>query len=217
MERLDIPAYRVTDAARYAGLRRDAISEWFRRSGPELPNRPKGLPLSYLELIEVAFVASFKSLRVPMRDIRRFKDRLERALETEYPFSTLDFRYRGTACLIESSDVLGADPPNRLVDALPIKHTHGPIAWHPVVRSRLSQFDYEYGMVVRWHLAGRQSRVAIDPRFAFGAPMVSGLPTWVIKGRTKAGYTVHEIASEYRIDEVGVRDALAFEESVPDW
>ena len=213
MERLDTPAYRVTDAARYAGLRRDAISEWFRRSGPELPHRKRGLPLSYLELIEIAFVASFRSLSVPMCDIRRFKDRLKKVLETEYPFSTLEFRSRGIACLVESSDGLGADPINRLVKISSVRY----ISWHPVVGDRFAQFDYEYSMVIRWHLAGRQYRVTVDPRFAFGSPMVSGLPTWVIKGRTKAGYSIHEISSEYEIEEVAVRHALAFEESVPDW
>lgn len=212
--RLDTPGYRVSDAARYAGLSPRAISDWFRRSGPDLPHRERGLPLSYLELIEIAFVASFRSLKVPMRDIRRFKGRLEQFLETDYPFSTREFRPRGIVCLIENSGGLRAGALNRLVNSRPGIHIPH-IAWHPIVESRFSQFEYDYGVVVRWHLAGRKSRVAIDPRIAFGDPMVSGLPTWVIKGRCEAGYTIQEISHEYEIDEVAIRDALTFEQ-VPD-
>ena len=116
MKRLETPAYRVTDAARYAGLRPAAISEWFRRSGPSLPHRDRGLPLSYLELIEVAFVATFKSLNVPMRDIRRVRDCLARVLESEYPFSTRDFKSKGLHSILrESSGQLNAVDLRRIV------------------------------------------------------------------------------------------------------
>ena len=208
MKRLETPAYRVTDAARYAGLRPAAISEWFRRSGPSLPHRDRGLPLSYLELIEVAFVATFKSLNVPMRDIRRVRDCLARVLESEYPFSARDFKSKGLPSILrESSGQLNAVDLRRIVVFEHRKY----VAWNSIVKSRFSQFDYDYGMVVRWHLVGRRSRVAIDPRIAFGDPMVSGLATWVIKGRCEAGYSADEISAEYQIDEADVRDALDFE------
>ena len=210
MTRLDTPGYRVTDAARYAGLSPRAISDWFRRSGPDLPHRERGLQLSYLELIEVAFVASFRSLGVPMRDIRRFRELLEQFLETDYPFSTRAFRSRGLVCLLENSGGLRADALNRLVDVRRgIGITHS--AWHPVVGSRFAQFDYDYGMVVRWHLAGRKSRVAIDPRIAFGYPMVSGLPTWVIEDRRGAGESLSEISHDFGIELPAIKDALTFE------
>ncbi len=51
----------------------------------------------------------------------------------------------------------------------------------------------------------------IDPRIAFGAPTVSGLPTWVIRGRYLTGETIADIVEDFEICESAVRDALAFE------
>ena len=76
---------------------------------------------------------------------------------------------------------------------------------------RFAEFDYEHEIVIRWHLAGRASQVMIDPRIAFGAPTVSGLPTWVILGRYNVGETIPEIAEDFEICESDIRDALAFE------
>jgi len=76
----------------------------------------------------------------------------------------------------------------------------------------LLEFDYEDGGVaVKWHLAGRQSLVLIDPRVAFGAPTVSGIPTWILKGRYQAGESIEDIKDDFRIDDTAIKDAWNFE------
>ena len=82
---------------------------------------------------------------------------------------------------------------------------------HDEENYRFANFDYDHGIVVRWHPAGRYSQVMIDPRIAFGDPMVSGLPTWVIRGRYNAGETIPEIEDDFQISESAIRDALRFE------
>ena len=87
----------------------------------------------------------------------------------------------------------------------------GQLAWEQMMEDRFLEFDYEYELVLKWHLVGRQSLVMIDPRIAFGAPTVSGLPTWILKGRYQAGESVDDIMQDFRLDEVAIRDGLAFE------
>ena len=223
LERLDLPAYTVPEAERYAGLHRAEISEWFRaRLEPGPSDSPECATISYLELVEVAFVASFRSMGVPMELIRFANDNLAPMVEAEHklavrlirkhPFAALRFKKIGHGVLEE---LLRSAP-----SCVKRKGDFTPTDWPAVLESRFAEFDYhsDYGIAIRWRLAGPDSRVVIDPRVAFGDPMISGsgLATWVIKGSCEAGYTVQEISDEYQIDEIGVRDAIAFEESVPD-
>jgi uncharacterized protein (DUF433 family) len=53
--------------------------------------------------------------------------------------------------------------------------------------------------------------VVIDPRISFGAPVVSGIPTWVVKGRWEAGENIFDIREDFGLDENDIRHALTFE------
>jgi uncharacterized protein (DUF433 family) len=81
------------------------------------------------------------------------------------------------------------------------------------LRSTLHLFDYEDGLALRWHPRGRGSPILVDPRIAFGAPMIadSGVPTSVIRDRFKAGETLAEIEDDFDIPRAQVEEALAFE------
>ena len=64
--RLFLPAYTVNDAARYAKISPNNVKYWHfggRGLDPALPGREHRRPLSYLELVEVAFVATCNSFR----------------------------------------------------------------------------------------------------------------------------------------------------------
>ncbi len=77
MRELYLPAYRVSEAAKYAGIHPNTISAWHYRGNPVLPGRTRGRLLSYLELIEVAFVAFFRKLGISMelvRDARNYRN-----------------------------------------------------------------------------------------------------------------------------------------------
>ena len=76
---------------------------------------------------------------------------------------------------------------------------------------RVLKFDYEDGLAVRWHVAGKDSEVIIDPRIQFGAPSVDGVPTWAIKGRWEAGEDLADIADDFGISRALLRKALTFE------
>jgi uncharacterized protein (DUF433 family) len=88
----------------------------------------------------------------------------------------------------------------------------GQLAWSDII-GRLHEFDYENerGLAVRWHVAGRNENVIIDPRIQFGAPSVEGVATWAFKGRWDAGENVGEIADDFGVANSDVIAALRFE------
>ena len=207
VRRLYLPAYRVSEAARYVGVHPSAVSAWHYRGSPVLPGRNKGKPLSYMELIEVAFVAFFRQLKVSMNRIRAARDYVAKNIEREYPFASLQFKTDGFHILMEHHQF----DPSAKWDRLVVADAYGQLAWEEMMGKRFAEFDYEDEIVVRWHLAGRDSQVLIDPRIAFGAPAVYGLPAYVIRGRYSAGETIEEIVEDFEICESAIRDALAFE------
>lgn len=88
----------------------------------------------------------------------------------------------------------------------------GQIAWQEMVGERFAQFTYEYGLALIWHVRGRESPIIIDPRIAFGAPTVSGIPTWVIKGRWLAGEHLDDIKDDFHLTTSDIIKALEFED-----
>ena len=253
MRRLYLPAYRVSEAARYVGVHPNTVSSWHYRGDPILPGRTKGRPLSYLELIEVAFVAFFRRLKIDADHIREARNYINastsemgydsvrpseirdcprrfdlvqppatsvedqkvkgvhkysvRNIEIEYPFASLRFKtewlhilmgYRKFDSSAQKWAYLTGRETLRFSDQIDN-------------RKQFADFDYDHGIVVRWHPVGRESQVMIDPRIAFGDPMVSGLPTWVIRGRYTAGETIPEIEDDFVISESAILDALHFE------
>ena len=172
-----------------------------------MPGRSRREDLSYLELVEVAFVATFRDFGVPLQRIRRARDYAAQVLKSEYPFAEYSWLTEGHQVLLDLRTVEGDASIGRLVAA----DRQGQVAWKEVVSDRFHQFDYENGLALVWHLDSRRSPVVIDPRVSFGAPSVSGVPTWTLKGRWDAGESVSEMQDDYGLSEDEIRYGLRFE------
>jgi uncharacterized protein (DUF433 family) len=160
-----------------------------------------------MELVEVAFVASFRRLGVPLQRVRKARDYYAQRFEVEYPFAELRLQTEGHHVLME---LLQIEPDTKL-RGLIVGDAHGQLAWQDVISDRFLEFDYEFDVAVKWHVAGRQSSIVIDPRVVFGAPSITGVPTWALRGRRIAGEAVSEIAEDFDLAETDVTEALAFE------
>ncbi len=205
--RLLLPSYRISEAALYTGTHSNTITHWHYRGDPVLPGRERRKPLNYLELVEVAFVAFFRSLGLPMRKIRAARDYVAQNFTAEYPLAETKFKTEGMYILMEYHNF----DPDPLFEQIIVADRGGQLAWTELLGDRFERFDYEYELALRWHPAGRDSLVVIDPRVSFGAPVVHGLPTWVVKGRWNAGESMDEISADFGVPTEAVKDALAFE------
>lgn len=210
--RLTIPNYRIREAARYAHLSSQTVANWHSKPGANrrstLSTKESGAALSYLQLIEVAVVASFRKSGVSLKKIKAAREYLAKQLEAEYPFASYKFKTDGKELWMDYAQFEAKAGDKTLLAA----SKGGQLAWTDII-GRLHEFDYENdeGLAIRWHVAGRDESVVIDPRIQFGAPSVEGVATWAFRGRWEAGETLDDIADDFGVANVDVLAALDFE------
>ena len=198
-----LPVYEIAEAARYADVAPNTVAAWHKTEF--LSSKDKGASLNYMQLIEVAVVATFRKMGVKLDAIRAARAYAARKLQAEYPFAVYRFKVEARHLFLDSTQV--DVKPDTVLQA----DQGGQLTWQHMI-GRLSEFDYEdEGFVTQWHVAGRRSPIVIDPRKSFGAPTVKGIPTWVIKGRWQAGESNADIADDFGIKKDEVREALKFE------
>ena len=229
--RLLQPVYRVKDAARYSGVHSAAVARWLHRGAPTWWDRAPGLPLSYLELVDVAFATYFRSMGVPFDIIRNARQNVARHFDSSHPFAEIRFKNDGYRVLLdypirEIEPYSSVDEvefrriparvfslPDTIVSRAPDSYSPvtEPGVWFDLIEEKSSEFDYELGLALTWHPVGKDSSVTIDPRMSFGDPAVGGIPTWVIKGRWEAGESLDVLGYDYGLPGKALEDALRFE------
>lgn len=209
--RLFIPNYRIREAARYADIAAQTVASWHGKPGGNqkstLSSRERGSALSYLQLIEVAVVASFRKAGVTLKKIRAAREYLSKQLEAEFPFAQYEFKTDGKELWMDYAQLHAPSDKTLLAASM-----GGQLAWTDII-GRLQEFNYdeEDGLAVQWRVAGADKSIVIDPRIQFGAPAIEGVATWVFKGRWKAGEPIDEIADDFGVPNSAVLEALAFE------
>lgn len=206
--RLYLPAYKTGEAARLVETAPVTLSYWFYREPVFAPTKKRRVPLSYLQLVEAAFVASYRKWGVSLQRIRKARQYLSKMFETEYPFALLKLKTDGVHILKDLEERENGREPKVIVT-----DQFGQEAWPDLIAERFEQFEYEYDVALRWFPRGRSKRIAIDPRIAFGAPIVisTGVATWVLKERYQTGETLEELEDDFGIGRDDLRLALEFE------
>ena len=196
-DRLIVPNYPVGEAARYAHVHAGTVGRWHKNT--TLGQRDPGSKLSYLQLIELAIVAACKKAGMKLEDIRVARAYYAAKFDTKHPFATLRLKTDGVDLAMDA----GAD--------LLIGNKGGQLAWKSFIGEKFQEFEYKDGLAARWHVGGVKSPVIIDPRVRFGAPHVSGIPTWLLKERWQAGEPLQEMLSDLSLKKAEVESALRFE------
>ena len=179
-----------------------------------MPGHQRREHLSYLQLVEVAFVATLRKLGVSLQRIRRARAYAAQVLNAEYPFAEYRWLTEGHHAMLNLIDVDDHAPETdggASISSLVVGDAHGQIAWQEMIGARFAEFDYEEDLALTWHVRGRDNPVVIDPRVSFGAPTVRGLPTWVLKGRWKAGESISDIEDDFGLEEEEITHGLGFE------
>lgn len=211
-DRLYLPAYTYADAGRYARLPAQSVRNWFRgQSAPGHTMRPvfgevPDYGLSYMQLVEVAFVAAMRARKLKLQVMRTAYDYVRRHMGIEYPFAQERFLTDGIDLFLDA-----LDNPNHLVSV----SRPGQRAWREALERSTANFDYINHVALRWHPRGRDLSILIDPRISFGRPVIegTGIPTTVIYERRQAGEDLDFIAEDFGLTREQVKDALWFESS----
>jgi len=101
-DRLYLPSYRYVDVARLVQTTPQTVARWRRAYGllgRRAAQTSYAKPLSYLELITIAFIAAFRRTGVELDDLRQVHEILRGVFNDEYPFALLDFKTRAPLVL----------------------------------------------------------------------------------------------------------------------
>lgn len=211
LRRLSVPAYRIGEAASYARVSPQTVAQWEKvkdNGTAAVAGRIKGKGLSYLQLIEIAVVAAMRNSGVQLRDIRDARKFLSDRWGQDFPFARTKFKTDGVDIFLEFR---GFDH-KLLSDRLLSANKNGQLVWVEMLNKRFLEFDYDSsGLVKSWLVFGVDKSIVIDPRIAFGAPNVRGIPTRVLKDRWVSGEEIEDLAVDFDISAELVREGLDFE------
>lgn len=222
---LDLGYYCVPEAARLLRVSAKSINRWLGgysyrdKDGravtaqplwlPEIPRFGSNLELSFRDLIELRFVTAFVSQGVGLNVIRRCLENARRILDEARPLATRKFRTDGRTIFLEALAQEGEDA-NGVIDLM-----DNQLAFREVIEPTFKDLDFEGDLVARWRPHRGRKTIVLDPRRAFGAPILAdyGIPTAALAAAANAN-GVEGAARLFETTVPLVREALLFETSL---
>jgi uncharacterized protein (DUF433 family) len=225
----DIPTYPLPEAARILRLPESTLRKWVhgqvystkagsRRSRPIVAvsgGRP--WTLSFWNLAEAHILAAItRQHGVALQSARKALDYVASKLDRPRPLITQDFHTDGVNLFVERLEQLADDDPG--VRSLVNASRQGQLAARDLLKGVLKRVSRDTGGLIEriypWiKTLDEPRRIEIDPRRAFGRPVVTGtrVPADELAERFAAGDGVEEIAHEFRMDPSLVEGVLQWE------
>ncbi|MCX6544035.1 MAG: DUF433 domain-containing protein [Acidobacteria bacterium] len=225
-----IPAYNALDAAHYLRVPENTIRAWvFGRSGagpragrrlrPVIPAAdPASHLLSFINIVEVHVLDAIRRHHhVEMRRIRAAIEYLQTEFDSPHPLVDHAMETDGTDVFVREYGTL--------INA----SRHGQLAMRTMLDAYLKRIDRDqHGVAVRLFpfmrkrggdapgqqtLGGYPRFVSIDPRVAFGRPVISGsgIPTIEVAERFNAGESIEDLAYDYERKPAEIQEAIRCE------
>ena len=213
--------YSIPEASRLTGVDTRSISRWIRGyTYTQSGNRRESAPvfhadyepaegrfaLSFIDMMELRFVYAFKAHGLSLHKIRIASNRAAEILDTHHPFaSSRFFTDRKSIFARIAANRKDADLLDLLRGQFEIEKVLSPLLIEGVV------FDKDYPS--RWYPLGRIHTIVVDPKFAFGQPIVAAhrIPTAVLSAGYRAEGSFKKVADWYEVGEAVVRAAVNFE------
>lgn len=221
-ELLEGALYPLPEAARLAGTTSSALARWsssyrVRRhyAEPKLEApliiltapREGDRWFSFLNLIEAHFIVVYRHSGVSLRSIQVAVEYSRRELHDEHPLRRLKFVTDGRMLFERIQREEG-------LSGLVAFSEAGQLAWPTLVGEFLQSVEYDEDQKPsRWWPLGKHRSVVVDPRFAFGYPVVADrhIRTDALAERFEAGEDVEEIALDFGVPKAVVQEAVRFE------
>lgn len=218
----DLPIYPVSKAAQYIYVPLATLRAW--AAGRRYPKavgggtfgqiikapQRKPLLLSFTNLAEAHVLAAIRNYGVKLPNVYSAIELLQNYYGIDHPLADGRFKANGFNLFVEH---LG-----KFVDV----NMQGQPEMREVMRAHLQRVEHDSkGLPARLFLFSRHEAtevdqprtVMIDPRIAFGRPVLSGtgIPVAVLADRHKAGDPMEELAADYNCDRDMIEKAIRYE------
>ncbi len=218
----DMPTYTVAEAAGFLFLPAATLRSWVagrdyptargtRRFRPIIRIGP-GSPslLSFRNVVEAHVLSAIRRRHgIALNEVRRALAYIAKTFSSQHPLADHEFQTDGVHLFVERY--------GRLVNA----SEEGQIAMRELIEAHLERIERNPKGVpirlypfTRYHGDIEEPRpVTIDPRVAFGRPVLSGtgIPTEVVADRFDAGEAIEELARDYGRPRGEIEEAIRFE------
>jgi uncharacterized protein (DUF433 family) len=218
--RFDLGLYAPLEAARLARVSPSTLRNWiegyrYRAHGKVLRARPVIHPrageLSFVNLAEAVALSGFREAGVSMQRVRKALEYAGRLMKTEHPLASERILTDGADLFWEYEEK--AKDGVHLVNMT----RHGQKVFPETVMRYLREMEWASDrFVTRWWPGSDRPKnglVVIDPRRAFGAPVIAGtgIRTEDLFHRFRAGESIEQLTEDYRLTHEQVQAAIRLE------
>jgi len=220
---LGVGLYTAADARTLTGVPLARIRRWLRGYAhgtgedktwtpplwrPQLPELGGTLHIGFRDLIELRTVDAFRRAGLSLQQLRRAYEAAQQIVGEERPFSSARFRTDGKKLYLQVVRVSGEPD---LIDLLTRQHN-----FNTVVEPTLKHLEYNEMEAVRWWPAAGRGLVVIDPKRAFGRPIVAstGVSTDAVADAYSLEQSYSRVAADFGMSEKEVRAAVGFERAL---
>jgi len=207
----EFPRYGISEAAFYVRIPATTLHAWTQgqdyvtSTGVHRTFKPligladkRNKLLSFYNLVEAHILRSTTERGVPFKNVRRALDYVHETIPGKHPLLTHDFETSGKDLFVKH---LG-----ETINAT----AHGQRVMREILEKYLTLIPRDvYGLPLKvFPIHSR--RLAIDPLFSSGKPIVKdrGITASVLWGRNKSGESELEIARDYGLTEIEVKEAI---------
>ena len=222
---LKTPSYTVSEVAGFLFLPTSTLRSWVMgrvyptkvgaRRFRALIHAPQTNPtvLSFINVVEAHVLSAIRRTHhIPVQKVRRALDYVEHRFRVEHPLADREFLTDGVELFVEGR---GGE--------LEVASRGGQLGIRDLLAAHLRRIDRDpRGVPIRLYPFTRYREieeprpVTIDPRIAFGRPVLSGtgIPTEMIAERFNAGESIDELATDYGRRREEIEEAIRFERHV---
>ncbi len=205
----EIPSYGVLEAARYLSVSRTTLQSWISGAQPliALPD-PACSILSFINLVEAHVLYVIRRRHgIKMRKIRSAIEYVSHTLCAEHPLAVEQFKTDGLDLFIERGVLINVS-------------RGGQLEMKRFIEEHLQRVEYDENKLAarlfpftRRHDPGEPKIISIDPRISFGRPVINGtgVPTFIVAERFKAGESTGDLARDYQVKEDDIAEAIRYE------
>jgi uncharacterized protein (DUF433 family) len=167
------------------------------------------LALGFLDLMEIRVVDAFLRAGVSWKTLREAERRGSERFRSTHPFCTQRFETDGRSIFVD----IGADSDEPIL----LEIINDQAVFDAITSPFFKDLEFSQDRVLeRWWPLGDHRAVVVDPRRAFGKPIVvdRGVPTAILFGAVKASRSIDEVVFWYDVTKSSVVDAIEFEDSL---